>query len=177
MEYTDEKAREIVNKYNLSPSTMNGWRWRGAIPDKYGNPDYKPTKKVSKADKVILARLAEVIGRGYINFSVLCEILRIDKQAVYDAMRGKGRVSRDDLDRIITELKRLRVFIKNNLINNPSKLKSLLENKELKFYVINGSDNWAKSMYWAMSQENYLAAVDFDRLQDNYVKVYLAITV
>lgn len=177
MEYSEEKARGIINKYDLSPDTMKVWRTRGAIPDRYGNPNYKPTKKMSKADKVVVARLAEVIGRGYINFSVLCEIARADKQAVYDAMRGKGRVSRDDLDKLVLELKRLRVFIKNNLVNSPAKLKALLDNKILKFYVINGDDNWAKSMYWAMSNGNDIAADDFDRLKDNYVKVYLAITV
>lgn len=47
----------------------------------------------------------------------------------------------------------------------------------LKFYVINGDDNWAKSMYWAMSNGNDIAADDFSKLQDNYVRVYLAITV
>ena len=89
----------------------------------------------------------------------------------------KGRIIRSDLDKIVLELKRLRVFIKNNLSNNPAKLKTLLDNKILRFYVINGKDNWAKSMYWAMSHENYITAADFNRIQDNYVKVYLAITV
>lgn len=177
MEYTEEKAREIIERYGLSPTAMKVWRTRGAIPNKYNNPGYTPTEKASKADKVILARLAEVIGRGYINFSVLCEIARADKQAVYDAMRGKGRVSRNDLNKVVLELKRLRVFVKNNLVNDPSKLKALWENKELRFYVINGKDNWAKSMYWAMSNGNDIPAADFNRLQDNYVKAYISITV
>lgn len=177
MEFSEEKARDIINKYNLSTSTLNGWRWRGAIPDKYNNPDYKPTEKVSKADKVVLARLAELNSRGYINLTVLCGVARADKQMLYDAMRMKGRIDRGDLDKIVLELKRLRVFIKNNLVNDPSKLKALWENKELRFYVINGKDNWAKSMYWAMSNGNDIASADFSRLQDNYVRVYLAITV
>lgn len=177
MEYSEGKATEIINKYNLSPSTMNGWRWRGSIPDKYNNPDYTPTKKVGKADKVVLARLAELNSRGYINLTVLCSVARADKQMLYDAMRGKGRVSRDDLDKIVLELKKLRVFIKNNLVNSTAKLKALFDNKMLKFYVINGKDEWAKSMYWAMSHENNIAAADFNRIQDNYVKVYLAIIV
>ena len=177
MKYSEEKAREIVEKYNLSPTTMKGWRWRGAIPDKYSNPEYTPTEKASKADNVILARLAELNNRGYINFTVLCDVAKVNKQVIYDAMRMKGRINRDDLDKIVLELKKLRVFIKNNLSNNSAKLKDLLDNKMLKFYVINGKDNWAKSMYWAMSHENDISAADFNRLQDNYVRVYLAITV
>lgn len=177
MEYSEEKAREIVAKYNLSPSTMNGWRWRGAIPDKYSNPEYTPTEKASRADNIILARLAELNSRGYINFSVLCDVAKVNKQIIYDAMRMKGRIVRSDLDKLVLELKRLRVFIKNNLVNSPAKLKALLDNKILKFYVINGDDNWAKSMYWAMSNGNDIAAADFSKLQDNYVRVYLAITV
>lgn len=177
MEYTEEKAREIIEKYELSPTTMKVWRTRGAIPDKYNNPEYTPTEKASKADKVILARLAELNSRGYINFSVLCDVAKVNKQIIYDAMRMKGRIDRSDLDKLVLELKRLRVFIKNNLVNSPMKLRSLFDNKTLKFYVINGKDEWAKSMYWSMSNGNDIAADDFDRLKDNYVKVYLAITV
>lgn len=177
MEYTEEKAREIIEKYELSPTTMKVWRTRGAIPDKYNNPEYTPIEKASKADKVILARLAELNSRGYINFSVLCDVAKVNKQVIYDAMRMKGRIDRNDLDKIVLELKRLRVFIKNNLVNSPMKLRSLFDNKTLKFYVVNGKDEWAKSMYWAMSNGNDIAADDFDRLKDNYVKVYLAITV
>lgn len=177
MKYSEEKAREIVEKYNLSPTTMNVWRTRGAIPDKYNNPEYTPTEKTGKADKVILARIAELNSRGYINFSALCDVAKVNKQGIYDAMRMKGRIDRNDLDKLVLELKRLRVFIKNNLVNSPMKLRSLFDNKTLKFYVINGKDEWAKSMYWAMSNGNDIAADDFDRLKDNYVKVYLAITV
>lgn len=176
MKYSEEKAREIVEKYNLSPTTMNVWRTRGAIPDKYNNPEYTPTEKASKADNVILARLAELNSRGYINFSVLCDVAKVNKQIIYDAMRMKGRIDRNDLDKLVLELKRLRVFIKNNLVNSPMKLRSLFDNKILKFYVINGKDEWAKSIYWAMSNGNDIAAADFSKLQDNYVRVYLAIT-
>ena len=177
MEYTEEKAREIIEKYELSPTTMKVWRTRGAIPDRYSNPEYTPTEKASRADNIILARLAELNSRGYINFSVLCDVAKVNKQIIYDAMRMKGRIVRSDLDKLVLELKRLRVFIKNNLVNSPAKLKALLDNKILKFYVINGDDNWAKSMYWAMSNGNDIAAADFSKLQDNYVRVYLAITV
>ena len=99
MKYSEEKAREIVEKYNLSPTTMKGWRWCGAIPDKYSNPEYTPTEKASKADNVILARLAELNNRGYINFTVLCDVAKVNKQVIYDAMRMKGRINRDDLDK------------------------------------------------------------------------------
>ena len=125
MKYSEEKAREIINKYNLSPNTMKVWRTRGAIPDKYNNPEYTPTEKVSKADNVILARLAELNSRGYINFSVLCDVAKVNKQIIYDAMRMKGRIVRNNLDKIVLELKKLRVFIKNNLQNSKTKEKSL----------------------------------------------------
>lgn len=177
MEYSDEKAMEIIGRCGLSPATMKVWRTRGAIPDKYNNPEYTPTEKASRADNIILARLTELNSRGYINLSVLCNVSKVNKQRIYDAMRMKGRVDRSELDKIVLELKKLRVFIKNNLVNSPAKLKALFDNKMLKFYVINGDDNWAKSMYWAMSNGNDIAADDFSKLQDNYVRVYLAITV
>ena len=97
----------------------------------------------------------------------------MDKQCLYDAIRGKGRIGKDELEKVVLELKKLKVFIKNNLQNRPAALKRLMDNKLLKFYSVNGKDEWAKSVYYAISKENQLSQNDFMKLKDNYIKVYI----
>ena len=144
-----------------------------------GNPgtgfreNYNPAPEASKADRIILSRIKELKEAGCINFAVLAELAGVDKQCLYDAIRGKGRIGKDELEKVVLELKKLKVFIKNNLQNRPAALKRLMDNKLLKFYSVNGKDEWAKSVYYAISKENQLSQNDFMKLKDNYIKVYI----
>ena len=69
------------------------------------------------------------------------------------------------------------MFISNNLQNRPDTLKRLLDNKLLKFYVINGKDEWEKSVYYEMNKQNQLSQADFMRLKDNYIKLYIMLNI
>lgn len=173
MEFDEEKAREIVAKYGLSEKTILVWKSRNRIPDKYADENYNPAPEASKADRIILSRIKELKEAGCINFAVLAELAGVDKQCLYDAIRGKGRIGKDELEKVVLELKKLKVFIKNNLQNRPAALKRLMDNKLLKFYSVNGKDEWAKSVYYAISKENQLSQNDFMKLKDNYIKVYI----
>ena len=177
MEFNEEKAKEIVERYNLSDNTVGVWRNRNRIPDKYSDENYQPTPEVGKADKIILARIKELKEKDCINFSTLAELAGMDTQRLYDAVKGKGRIRKDELDKVVMELKKLKVFINNHLQNSPGKLKRLFENKLLKFYVINGKDEWSKSVYYAISKENQLSQHDFMRLKDNYIKTYIMLNI
>lgn len=177
MKFNEEKAKEIVEKYNLSDKTVKVWRSRNAIPDKYADENYKPAPEVSKADRIILNRIKELKESGCINLTVLAELSGMDVTRLKDAVSGKGRIRKDELEKVVMELKKLKVFINNHLQNSPGKLKRLLENKLLKFYVVNGKDDWAKSVYYAISKENQLSQHDFMRLKDNYIKVYIMLNI
>ena len=173
MEFNEEKAREIVAKYDLSEKTILVWKSRNRIPDKYADENYNPAPEASKADWIILSRIKELKEAGCINFAVLSELAGVDTQHLYDAVRGKGRIGKEELGKVVMELKKLKVFISNNLHNSPGKLKRLMDNKLLKFYAINGKDEWAKTVYYAMHKQNQLSQTDFMRLKDNYIKVYI----
>lgn len=173
MEFDETKANEIAARCSLSEKTVNVWRHRNRIPDKYADEGYRPVPELSKADKILLSRISELKSNDYINFTVLAELSGVDMQRLYDAVRGRGRVSKEELEKVVLELKKLKVFINNNLQNRPAALKRLLDNKLIKFYSINGKDGWAKAMYYAMSRQNQLSQADFMRLKDNYIKVYI----
>lgn len=177
MEFDKEKAKEIAVKYNLSEKTVRVWRSRNRIPDKYADESYRPLPEAGKADRIILARIKELKEKDCINFSVLAELAGVDTQRLHDAVRGKGRIGKDELEKVVMELKKLKVFTGNHLQNSPGKLKRLLENKLLKFYVINGKGEWSKAVYYAISKENQLPQHDFMRLKDNYIKVYIMLNV
>lgn len=177
MEFDEEKAREIVAKYGLSEKTILVWKSRNRIPDKYADENYNPAPEASKADRIILSRIKELKEAGYINFAVLAELAGVDMQRLYDAVRGKGRIGKDELEKVVLELKKLKAFINNNLQNRPAVLKRLMDNKLIKYYSVNGKDEWAKAMYYALSKQNQLSQADFMRLKDNYIKIYIMLNV
>lgn len=175
MEFDEAKSKEIAAKCGLSEKTINVWRHRGRIPDKYADEGYRPVPELSKADRIKLDRISELKSGDYINFTVLAELSGVDMQHLYDAVRGRGRVGKEELERVLLELKKLKVFINNNLQNRPAALKRLLDNKLIKFYSVNGKDGWAKAMYYAMSRQNQLSQADFMRLKDNYLRMYISL--
>lgn len=177
MEFDEAKSKEIAARCGLSEKTVNVWRHRGRIPDKYADEGYRPVPEPSKADRIKLDRITELKSNDYINFTVLAELAGVDMQRLYDAVRGKGRIGKEELERILLELKKLKVFINNNLQNRPAALKRLLDNKLIKFYSVNGKDGWAKAMYYAMSKQNQLSQADFMRLKDNYIKLYIMLNI
>ena len=177
MEFDEEKAKEIAARCGLSEKTVKVWRHRGRIPDKYADEGYRPVPEPSKADKIILTRIKDLKENECINFTVLSELAGVDMQHLYDAVRGKGRIGKEELSKVVMELKKLKVFISNNLQNRPDTLKRLLDNKLLKFYVINGKDEWAKSVYYAMNKQNQLSQSDFMRIKDNYIKIYIMLNI
>ncbi len=40
MEFNEKTALDIIQKYNLAPKTLNVWKSRNSIPDRYGNSDF-----------------------------------------------------------------------------------------------------------------------------------------
>lgn len=177
MEFNEEKAREIVAKYGLSEKTIFVWKSRNRIPDKYMDEGYRPVPEASKADRIVLERIKGLKENGYINFAVLSELAGVDTQCLYDAVRGKSRIGKEDIGRTVLELKKLKAFINNNLQNRPAALKRLMDNKLIKYYSVNGKDEWAKSMYYAISKGNQLSQTDFMRLKDNYLRIYIMLNI
>ena len=78
MEFDEAKSKEIAARCGLSEKTVNVWRHRGRIPDKYADEDYRPVPEPSKADRIKLDRITELKSNDYINFTVLAELAGVD---------------------------------------------------------------------------------------------------
>lgn len=131
MIYTEEKAKEIIEKYGLNPKTEKTWKSRGAIPDRYASESYQIKQPMSKADKVKLASISDILKSDMLNTRVICQVAGIDYLQFYDALRGKGQIDSRNIEKITFELKKLKTFIRNNIQDNvPDKLKKLAENSE-----------------------------------------------
>lgn len=176
MEFNEEKAKEVVEKFGFSAQAIKNWKHKGFIPDKYFDGSYKRDEPLDEASKIILSRLRDLSSSEILNLKVICNLVGIAPIKLSDAMKHKGRMNREDIDKVVLECKKIRTFMKNSVQNNSAKdLKDLLKCKALKFYIICGKDPWAKSMHWAISHENPLSKEDFQKLQDKYIKAALMI--
>lgn len=171
MDYNEEKAKELIEKYQLSPTTLKVWKSRGKIPDKYLREDYQPTEAVNRADAVRLSRLQELNKSELLNFTAIAEVCGIPQQRIADALRGKGRISPEEIDKVETEIKKIRALIRNNIqFNIPEKQKKIFDCPEIKHYKVFGKDSWGKSMYYALGKGNQLSKADYEKLKDCYMR-------
>lgn len=176
MEFNEESAKQLVEKFGFSKQVIANWKHKGIIPDKYFDGSYKRDEPLDEASKIILSRLRDLNSLEILNLKVICNIVGIAPIKLYDGMKHKGRINREDIDKVVLECKKIRTFMKNSIQNNSVKdLKDLLECKAIKFYIVCGKDPWAKSMHWAISHENQLSKDDFLKLQDKYIKAALMI--
>lgn len=166
MEFTEENATEIIKKYGMSEKTIKVWKSRGSIPDKYADDDYTPVPAMNRPEKIKLQRMNDILKSEVFNMQVVSELSGVTYLKLEDAIRGKGRIGSDDLSKVIIEIKKIKAFIRN--MANAGDVKSLFRCKALKFYVINGKDNWAKQMYYALQKNNSIGRNDLLRLIDNY---------
>lgn len=176
MEFNEEKAKEIIGRFELNPTTLKVWKNRGSIPDKYFREGFTKTDAMDKDMKHKLSRIKYALDADVFNLNAICRIAEVPYGTFFDALREKGNISQDDLDKVILEFKRIKTFIMNHIkFNNPQKLKTLFENPELKFYVINGKETFGKRMYDSLKKGNIISESDYMLLKDNYMKVYIRI--
>ncbi len=105
MDYTEDKAKEIAEKYNIPPATLVTWKHRGKIPKKYANPDYTPPAKLTKGDEAQLERLLKIFSLNKINRAEFGKRCDID---MTDILRKKTKPTAAQLKTMIHELRKLR---------------------------------------------------------------------
>lgn len=178
MEFNEEKAKEIICKYNLSNSTIRVWRSRNSIPDRYKS-DYVQIERVDNAARILLHRLRELMSANVLNFTVLTSVVCIDKSRFVDAVRKNTPIARNDIDNLIKEVKRQRVFILNSLpdIQSALMLKNLIDNKAIKHYVVLGKSTWSKRMMYAIQNEHILFEEDYNKIKDLYIRATILMNI
>ena len=168
MKFSEEKAQEIVQTFFLSEATIDTWRHRNAIPDRY-KTGIKKEGIISANEKQQLKNLLRLFKTGKFNISALCELIGsgFSRDTIFDFMRGKGRISRQDLVAIKKAINILRNESKEVLgelerkselpASAELKVKSLLLRKEIHWYVVFDRDRtiWNKFEGWRRDARSF----------------------
>lgn len=179
MEFSEEKAREIVKKHNLSEKTIRVWKARNSIPDKYQAEDFKETPPLGNAEKVIIMRIAELSSLDILNFTVLADVAGINLCSLKTAISGKGRIRREDIEAFLIEIKRSRSLILNTFSKGNSivGLKRLYSDKTIKHYVITKTCLRANAIFLRISKGLPLTHDDYMSIEDCYLKAVIQMNI
>ena len=139
MEYNDELAIQIVSQHNLSQKTINVWKTRGRIPDRY-TPSYQKPKKIGGKK---LEKFKIVFQNEKFNLKMFAKSADVNYSMLIDLWRKNKTIQQADYIQMKANLNRLRIEIKelvNVLIDEKSaperktdRLKQfLIETKEIK---------------------------------------------
>ncbi len=117
MDYSPEKAAEIISEFNLSPTTNKVWKTRGSIPDKYASGEPIPGRNVpsSMADRMAYKSLLNVLSSPKIKTKALFEIIGTNYSKYKDAVRPNKTVPLDAnvIKRLQVEISKIRVGFRN----------------------------------------------------------------
>jgi hypothetical protein len=141
MEYNEQTAKEIVEKYSLDEKTIKVWKTRNAIPDKYFKSDFvKKEKKVivilenGKAHSVISERISEIFKNEDLKTITFSQLTGVDLLSV---VKGNRRISEDEIIPIKKEINRLKSDILNLFsIRNTAKTIRFLNDERIKPYSV-----------------------------------------
>lgn len=140
MEFNEEKAKEIVSKFNLDEKTIRVWRTRNKIPDRYADDQFQLRATLSKPAVVKHNRAVDAITSKYINLNSFAEIAAVPAHRIYDASSSAKKqvyLSEQDLHKVQVELKKLRLdIVKAFESYSPLHLKRLLKHPALAYSVI-----------------------------------------
>lgn len=87
MEFSPDKAKEIILKYSLKANAMQVWKNRGKIPDQYADANYTPRSDLTDHDRKELGRLIRVLKNEKIYALVIARQEAIPYSRIRDAMR------------------------------------------------------------------------------------------
>lgn len=143
MKFTEGKAAELAQTYYIPDATINTWRYRGNIPDRY-KTELEVLIPIKKKDESKLNRLYQLLSSEMLSLLGIARATNIKRNTINDAIRGKGRdLSIEEFNIIRTQLFKLRrslsLFIKT--INSKgyamaSNAKKLIENDIIVWFVV-----------------------------------------
>ena len=175
MEFNEQKALEYIEHFNLDPNTLNVWRSRGAIPDKYGK-DVLPEKASGEADEQFIRELKRINKVGKINMQPLSRLVKVDPQRIASILSDTGaRANKDELLAVKKGIQMLRIEAKEivSLFNRQgdseiaaTKLKKFLTRTEIKSYCLFENKQTGKYMAdWILGKRSILPATESEILK------------
>lgn len=91
MEFNEELAKQVIEKFSLSAKTLQVWRFRGKIPDKYISAEGGIEKPLSKIEKVQTEWLREILQTNKLHGPNFCEFARLDYHQIRTFGIGETR--------------------------------------------------------------------------------------
>jgi len=125
MEFNEELASDICDKFGVSRKLIHNWRVRGGIPDKYDTSPEKVAKE--KALKEGEAAFIELIYSKEINQTAICELAEFSDKRIRQIEKRKAAFNHVELLRLSKELSLIKLQIQNCFSNfSETKLRILL---------------------------------------------------
>lgn len=134
MKFTEEKAREVVDRFSLDEKTIAVWRHRGKIPDKYAKLEPEKTGTISgNADKIIAQRIIDILKSEDINRATIKNLSGVLN--LHDIVAKKSTFTESGLISVKKEINRLKIDVVKS-VNSERLLSKLLSDKRIKYYSI-----------------------------------------
>lgn len=134
MQYSEEKINDVLSRHKISKSTINVWKFREEIPDRYFNHEFIKGSKLENKEEN--SRMIIKIDSPAINKELLFEKVKV-KKVFSELKKGKSTLTQEDLSNLKKEFSLLKAQIKNAVNSGDRfKLKSLLEISYLKYRPI-----------------------------------------
>lgn len=173
MKFNEEFARQVISLNKLSEKTLKVWKFRDAIPDKYTSLEKVTVEKPTSELQHKIDYLRFVAKADIINLSQLARVCGINKQLLVDVARGKSvSLKGEDLEKILSEISKLRTLILNTFSNSSNcKLQPLVQNKILRKYSVMGISQQTKYCCLLLDKGEVLNITDFNFVKDKYLSI------
>lgn len=112
MQYTQELAEYLRDKYDIPQETLRTWKYRGKIPKKYEDPDYEKMSPLDKGDTILLERIMKALDSEKINIENFMKTCGIHMQKYFDVKREKTNFYKEELKTLKKEINKMLVEMK-----------------------------------------------------------------
>ena len=152
MEFNEQKALEIIKKYDLKKRTLQVWKNRGKIPDQYLNDEYEKPREFTAKEKRLFTIIRDFLKEGYFNLKPIAEMADLKYFTITDYLH-KNFITANNLNKLSKALKKERLDIQkfsSNYPENPTdadseKLREFLRRPEFKLSgILNGYEHERK---------------------------------
>lgn len=97
MEFSEEKASQVIEKLGLDPKNIIKWRFRKSIPDKYFKEE--STNKMTEREVSFKSDTLQdiLLSSDKINTTAICEYAGVKREKVYKVKSKKATFSESEI--------------------------------------------------------------------------------
>lgn len=175
MEFDENKAIAIVEKYKLSETTLKVWKSRGSIPDKYFDENYITPSLIDKAGAINQDRIISVLNTEIINLNTLAELSNVSIHKINDVKRGKSSFTERELISVKAEINKVRLLVVSQIKSfERIAFTKLLSNSILVINVCIDRDKYLwNRISQIKSKKTDMTKADYEKLKDKFAVVAL----